>query len=295
MPIGRLYVVRDDDTTIVSRHRLRVAGLGLRTSRCGGWEETVSVRQNVLPAPAFGRAAAVVLPPALSAGALWIAGARPEIVVGAGAAVFLAGAYLMPMLARLRPAAKQDGPKEDGRAADAPFRTLFDRPERHRFAQTLDLAKRITDAWPALSGLIDRRETERALNQALWDIADLLSRQQDVRRIAETLQAQSADGTPLADAVSRELGDQVAKARERLRRLELEVASRMAALETVEAAGRRFVREQRLIQTLRETGQFLNTQVAEPPTDAGAELAERTTAVLEAYRELSQDLHRADD
>jgi hypothetical protein len=286
MPIDHLYVARDDSTTIISRRRITVTGVGTRTSRWGGLEETVSVRQSLLPAVTPGRAAAVVVPPGLTAGALWLAGVGTELVVGAGAAVFLAGAYLTPWLARLRPAAKRDGQQ-----GDQPFRTLFDRPEQQLFEQTLDVARRITETWPELSGLVDHRDAVWALNQALWDMADLLSAHQEVRRIAEALEAQGTGDTPIADAVSHNLAGQLTTARERLRRIDDEMTSRMTALEAAESAGRRFVREIRLIQTLRETAQSLSTEPAEPMTDTGAELAERTTAVIDAYRELSPDFN----
>ena len=92
-----------------------------------------------------------------------------------------------------------------------------------------------------------------------------------------------------SDSYQQGLATQLTTARERLRRLDGEVATRVAALEDVEVAGRRFVREMRLIQTLREAARSLSEQPPEPTEDTGSELAKRTTAVLDAYRELSPE------
>ncbi|XVV09185.1 hypothetical protein ACQP2X_30605 [Actinoplanes sp. CA-131856] len=284
MPIDDLYVARDDTTTIVSRRRFRVGGTRSSTARWGGVEETVSVRQSPLPALTPRGFAAVVVPPGLTVGALWLAGVGAEIVVGAGVAVFLAGAYLNPLLSRLRPAAKRARPP-----ADQPFRTLFDEPERQRFGQALDVARALSATWPELAGLVDRREAVWALNQALWDIADLLAGHQEIRRLAESLDREGAGGGPLTGELSRTLAGQLAEARGRLRRLDDEVTSRIAALETAESAGRGLVREMRLIEAMREAARSLGEQPAAPAVDPGAELAERTTAVIDAYRELSPD------
>jgi hypothetical protein len=140
----------------------------------------------------------------VTATALGLAGIAPELTVGAAVAVFLVGAYLTPLLARFRSGAK---PVRESR--DQPFRTLFDQAERHRFEQVLDAARQITDTWPDLAGLIDRRDAVWALNQALWDLADLLSAHQEVRRIAESLEAQNAQDPPLSDGVSHDLAAQM--------------------------------------------------------------------------------------
>ena len=285
MPIQRLYVARDDNTTIVSLRRLRVTGPGMVVTRWGGIEESVSASQTILPAPSLKQAAAVLLPPGLTATAFWAAGAGSEATIGAGTAVLFVGAYLWPLLQRkLRPADAR--PRNTG---DAPFRTLFDEQERRLFQETLDVAERITDTWPDLEGLIDQRDAEWSLNQALWDLADLLARRQQVRRILASLESQKTEHLRPDSTASAGLAANLTRARTTLQRLENEAAARRASLADAQAAGTRFVHEQRTLKALQESSESLTALPVESTrADIGAELAERTAAVLQAYQELSE-------
>ena len=280
MPIDRLYVARDDTTTIVSRRRIRVAGPGLAVSRWGGVEESVSERQSILPAPSLLRAATVVLPPGAVTAALWLAGTGPDITFLAGAATFFAGAYLIPLVGKRRRAA----PRSEG------FGALFDAPEREQFDQALEVARRVTETWPALSGLIDQRDAQWALNEALWELAVILGRRQDARRIVESLEGHRTDELSPTSELGESLAGQLAKAVAALGRLDADIAARRASIASAEETGRRFVREQELIRKLREASRSLDAQPADAAgVDAASELADRTAAVIEAYRELSED------
>ncbi len=284
MPIDRLYVARDDSTTIISRQRLRVAGPRLAVSRWGGVEESVSERQRILPAPSLLRAASVVLPPGVMTGALWLAGTGLDIAFCAGAATFFAGAYLIPLAQKLR----RTAPRDQGGAA--PFRALFDAQEREQFDETLDVARRVAETWPALSGLIDERDAQWALNEALWDLAVILGRRQDTRRIVESLEGHRTEDLSPTGRLGDSLAGQLSKAVATLGRLDADIAARRASIASAEATGRRFVREQALIQDLRQASRSLDAEPAESTgVDAASELADRTAAVIDAYRELSSD------
>ncbi|MEV6344683.1 hypothetical protein [Actinoplanes sp. NPDC051851] len=312
MPIDRLFIARDAKSTIVSLRRLRVTGEDMTVSRWGGIEARESAAQTVHPAPSGARPAVALLPPVLATGVLWAAGVTPGLAVGAGGVLFFALAYLDPVLrarrqAKTVPRAEQSGTDRDGTdrggieqgGADqggagrggALFRTLFDEPERRRFQDALTVAESVAGTWPALAGLIDERDARWALNQALWDLADVLARHQDIRRILAALEEYADDDLPRAQ---RDVTEQLTTARAALRRLDEQIASREASLAAAERAGRRLDRERRLDETLRESAASIDIQaVGSPGVDTAGELAEQTDAVVQAYRELAAE-HRND-
>jgi len=129
--------------------------------------------------------------------------------------------------------------------------------------------------------LVDVPIAERQLAQALFDLAGALERRQELRELHAELSRH--DGAA-------ELAPRVAKAASVLAELDDEVTRRLAALNAVAMAGEELIRDQEIGALASEADAALDRLTSAGPAigaDAGSELAERTEAVLRAYRELS--------
>jgi hypothetical protein len=132
---------------------------------------------------------------------------------------------------------------------------------------------------PALGALIDVPIAERQLAQALFDLAGALERRQELRELHAELAEH--DG-------AFELAPRMLKATSALAELDDEVIRRLATLKAVAVAGEELIRDQEIDALVREADEALaRLTSAAPAADAGSELAERTEAVLRAYRELT--------
>jgi hypothetical protein len=157
---------------------------------------------------------------------------------------------------------------------------LVEDQDRKAFSDAIDLCQRTAETWPALEGLIDVPLAERQLAQALFDIAGVLERRQVVRDLQVEL-AEHADAS--------ELAPRRAKAATALAALDNELTRRLATLNAVAVAGEDLIRDERIGALGREADEVLarlSDAGAPALSDAGSELAERTEAVLQAYREL---------
>ncbi|GGK88217.1 hypothetical protein [Mangrovihabitans endophyticus] len=167
---------------------------------------------------------------------------------------------------------------------------LWASAERAAFARVMDVARRIRRTWPDLAGMIDPQVADHDLTRALDELAALLARRQEIRRLrAELADAARADLPPGSSAMIA-----LAERRDRVEQLWQETgvtANRMlSAVDAAALAGESWIREQRLRQTTRDADLMLSritAGIAQPAAESGAELAERTAAVVAAYRELA--------
>ena len=151
-------------------------------------------------------------------------------------------------------------------------------------------AGRVRRSWPALAGLVDRDDAERALSRSLAELAALMCRRQQIRRLRGELATVDHREVPADSAAMLALTAQ----RQRVDQLWRETgatANRMLrALDQAALAGENLIREQRLAATVR-AAELTLAGVAAPgasaAVEAGPELAEHTAAVIAAYRELS--------
>jgi hypothetical protein len=284
---SRLYVARDEKVTVVTRSRMRMAGGQLVSRPWRALVETTTRTLDPQPRRSAADAAMVVLPP-VAAAVVTTAFAPIEAGFAAGGVVFFAMAYLAPALRRRR-AAK--GPRTTG----ADIRLLSAPKERAAFARAVDTADRISETWPSLGSLVNVPEAEAMLADALWEIAGVLTRRQDLNTVLAELSRPDFAGAPPGDETARELRAHLTATKAALSDLEIELARREASLRRAEEAGRAFIREQEMRRAIRAAEESLRAvqrpelQPATPP-DAGAELAEQTQSVLAAYRELTADL-----
>lgn len=166
-------------------------------------------------------------------------------------------------------------------------RVLRTPEERAAYGRAVAVARRIRRTWPALPGMIDPVTADRTLTHALDDLASLLVRRQEIRRLRAGL-----DGVRLADVpADSPAAVALAEQRERTEQLWLATADQanriLRSIEETALAGENFVREQRIGATARQAGLVLARLTAgPPPAEAAPELADRTAVVLDAYREL---------
>jgi hypothetical protein len=291
-----LYVAKDRNRTVISRTGLRVAD-GRRVRRAWGAlaEERVPGHQ-VRTDPRPPMVALVGLPPivVVLAGLYYMG---PYVAFVGGALVLLLAVLIVPRLVRRRPLRVPAG---EGVELTSPAeRTAFDR--------SLDTADRVASTWPALDGLIDRPEAEAQLSDALWEIAGVLARRQELRAVlAQLTRPDFATAAPDGETAAK-LQAQIRATKEALSAVEIDLAGREASLRHAEEAGRTFIRERDMLEAIRAAERSLGAassgpalssasaasaaSAAEPARDPAADLAEHTHLVLAAYRELTTTLH----
>lgn len=275
---SELHVGADAEKTVVSAYPLRTRTGRARRRRTGSLIEF----QPALPS---GRSREVrvtflarVSLPLLFAGALLFATGIPGWL--------LAGAILgaVGVVGRL----------DHRRAQRAVFalpeeaRVLRTREERAAFDRAVATARRVRHTWPGLPGMIDPGSADRALTQALDDLATVLVRRQEIRRLRAGLDGVRQEDVPDRSRAVRALAEQ----RDRAERLWLETGEQanriLRAIDDAALAGESFLQEQRIGATARQAELALaRLGAGAPPADAAPDLADRTAAVLSAYRELT--------
>jgi hypothetical protein len=278
--VPRIHVARDLNATVVSRRRLRMAGGRPVRRRWKALVETTADTGEQQPRDAVIGTAMVAGPPILT-GALTAAFAPLEIGIVVGGVVFFAMSYVGPLLRRRL--AKR-GPRAGGEA----YR-LTTISERAAFDRVLATADRITESWPGLGPLVDVFDAEAMLADALWEIARVLARRQEVSAVLAELSRPDFMAADPLDETARELGVHRRAARAAISQVEVELVQREANLRRVEQAGRRLSRELEMRRAIRTAEESLRTSPDPGATglDPAAELAEQTQSVLAAYRELT--------
>lgn len=173
---------------------------------------------------------------------------------------------------------------------DEDSHVLWAREERLAFERALGVSRRIRRTWPALSDMIDPAEADRTLTRALDQLAALMARRQQIRRLRDELADAGRTDLPAESPARQALAAQ----RERVEALWRETgqaANRMlAGINAAALAGESVLREQRISRAAQDAELAIAQLAAAPPgpaTEAGPELAERTAAVVTAYRELA--------
>lgn len=166
---------------------------------------------------------------------------------------------------------------------------LYAPEEREAFQRALAVSHRVRRTWPALEHMINPVEADQSLANALVDLAALMVRRQEIRGLrADLSDVGVRDLPPGSPAV-------LALDAQRARLDELWSASGAAAnhilssINTLALAGESLIREQRIGHTAQAAERAITRLLTGParPDSAGPELAERTTAVITAYRELA--------
>lgn len=276
---GELHIGIDTEKVVVSAYPLKMRSGRARRSRTG------SVTR-VRPVPPSGRGREVrlafvarcALPLIFVAGVLYASG-LPWWLPAAAAA----GAIGLIWRRQARAA-------EPGLVAvpgDAGSRVLWATPERVAFDRAVVVSGRIRRTWPSLPDMIDPVAADRALTRSLDDLAGIMARRQEIRRLRAELQEVRALDVPDRSPAVLALAEQ----RARVEQLWLETAGQanriLRSLDAAARSGETFLRERRIGEAARSAEQVLATlAVGVPSTETGPELAARTEAVIDAYREL---------
>ena len=281
---SRIYVARDVNATVVSRQRLRMAGGRTVRRRWKALTELSPDTVDQQPRDAVVGTVMVAGPPILT-GALAAAFAPIEIGIVAGGVVFFAMSYVGPLIRRRL---TKKGPRTTGGEA---YR-LTTISERAAFDRVLATADRITETWPGLGSLVDVFDAEAMLADALWEIARVLARRQEVSGVLAELSRPDFMVAEPGDETARELRVHRRAARVAMAQVEAELLQREANLRRVEQAGRRLSRELEMRRAIRTAEESLRTSQSVEAAglkfvDPAAELAEQTQSVLAAYRELT--------
>jgi hypothetical protein len=277
-----LHIGVDAEKVVVSPYRLKMrTGRAVRT-------RTGSVTE-VVPAPPTGRTredrtrfasqlalVLLVLCAVLTAlGIPWWAAAAGSVA-------------LVGFVAAEQARAARAGVLAVPRSEDA--EVLWAREERIAYERAVAVSRRIRRTWPGLRDMIDPADADRALTRALDQLATLLARREQIRRLREEL-AQAGRAELPADSPARQA---LSAQRERVEALWRETgiaANRMlAGINTTALAGEGLLRELRVGRAVREAELAISQLAAAAPAagaEAGPELAERTAAVVAAYRELA--------
>ncbi|GIF20864.1 hypothetical protein BJ973_001229 [Actinoplanes tereljensis] len=271
-----LYVAHDDKLVIVSRLPLKVIGGRGLSFRWGSVLEVTPAERPAGPSPLAGVLYGLGFMFGL-VGVLGVSGGAPW-----GGLLVLAGVATAgwPALHRWR---QRPGVVSAPRLSSdrEQHHVLVKKRDRKAFSDAIDVCQRASETWPSLGALIDVPRAERQLAQALFDLAGALERRQELRELHAELTEH--DG-------AFELAAQTTRATVALSELDDEVTTRLAALEAVAVAGEELIRNQQITELAREADETLARLTSTGPaieTDAGSELAERTEAVLRAYRELT--------
>ena len=167
---------------------------------------------------------------------------------------------------------------------------LHARPERTAYERAVVTARRVRRTWPELTHMIEAADADRSLTRALDDLAAIMARRQEIRRLRAELGAvDQRDLAPDSPAVLA-----LAAQRERATVLwrETGVAANriLAGIHAAALAGENLIRERRAGDTARDAELAitrLSAAGAGRSFAAGPDLAERTATVVAAYRELA--------
>ncbi|GAA2867758.1 hypothetical protein Acy02nite_09780 [Actinoplanes cyaneus] len=169
---------------------------------------------------------------------------------------------------------------------DPQSRVLWTEPERDAFARALASSHRVRKTWPALGGMVDPRLADHSLTRALDELATLLARRQELRRVRAGLESTHDADIP-ADSPARLAADTQWERADELWQETGAAANRiLRAVDAAARAGESFIREQQVAATARHAERALARVGGAPIAESGPELADRTRAVITAYREL---------
>lgn len=278
---GNLHIGIDAEKIVVARRPLTMRAGRARRHTAGSVTE-------VVPVPASGRtradrtrfAARLALP-------LLVLGAVPGALGAPWWSGPAAALLLVALVAREQARAARTGVLAVP-AGDAAH-VLVAREERAAYERAVVVSRRVRRTWPALGDLVDPADADRTLARALEELAALMARRQEIRRLRAELREARPGPVPADSPAVQALAAQRNRV-EHLWRATAEQANRMlASIDAAALAGESLIREQRLRQTAREAERAI-TRLAlagpAPVIEAGPELAERTAAVVAAYREL---------
>jgi hypothetical protein len=177
-----------------------------------------------------------------------------------------------------------------GRSRDD-YRMLNADPDRDAMRRAAAATVLALEYWPLLRAHVALADPGPALAVALWDLAGVLVERGRVRDSWTRLSAVGR-GVPADSPMRAEVAERTDRARARTERLDGAVTTRLQHLSRLADETESFVRRQRALaearEALRSADYLLDTgDATHRPPDTAADLADHTSAVLAAYRELT--------
>jgi hypothetical protein len=284
---SRLYVARNASVTVVARRRPWLAGS--RTVRRRFYGTLVEKAPPVQGARWSAREAAIVLAPPIAVLLLTTAAS------GSALGGFLLGGAVFFLLAYLGPMQRERQSRRIGTRPSPDRRVLSQSTGREVFDRALQSADRVSETWPSLAELVRVADAEAMLSEALWELAGVLAKAEEVHTVLVELSRPEFAQRSRSDETAREVEEHRRATRAALVALNEEIARRVGGIERAEAAGWSFIREKEMRRAIHAAEESLRSVRPEDTgvvagaarADAGAELAEHTQSVVEAYRELT--------
>jgi hypothetical protein len=172
-------------------------------------------------------------------------------------------------------------------------RVLYHADDTDAFTSAQQAGKRVVQAWPWITAMVGVADPGPVLARSLWTLSEVLVSRGALREQRDELVQIRVDLATDSEA-SREVDDRVAQLETALSALDAEVEARLDAFTALSERCQRYVREERAIVRAREAvlraDQALGDTLApgHGAPEPGHELADRTAAVLDAYRELTR-------
>ncbi|AEV86259.1 hypothetical protein ACWT_5241 [Actinoplanes sp. SE50] len=170
------------------------------------------------------------------------------------------------------------------------YRFVVHQGDRAALHRSIEAAVRTLRRWPILSGHVGLADPSPRLARTLWDLSGLLIERDRVRRTRDRL-TDVDPAVPPDTPLRAELADRAAQARLRLRHLGVQARDQLTHLTRLAAETDAFVRHEQASAAaraaLRASDYLLSPAAPAPPDDEALDLADHTSAVLRAYRELT--------
>ncbi|MBG0565746.1 hypothetical protein [Actinoplanes aureus] len=275
-----LHIGSDTEKVVVSAYPLKARSGRLRRTRTGTLVEAV-------PRPPSGRrreervtyAARLAIPLILLSALLSAFGASWWLAA-AGSAT------LITLVWRRQARAAQRAALAVPR--DPESRVLWAASERTAFEGAVAASHRVRATWPALADMIDPVLADRSLTRALDELAEVLVRRQELRRVRAELAAVRDADIPADSPARSAAGSQAERADQLWRETEAAASRILRSIDVAARAGESFIRERQVAATARYAERTLARVTGAPAVaESGPDLADRTEAVIAAYRDLA--------
>jgi hypothetical protein len=172
-------------------------------------------------------------------------------------------------------------------------RVLRHADDTSAFTTARQAAGRVIEAWPRIGAMVGVADPGPVLARSLWTLSDVLVSRGALRDQRDELEQIRTD-LPTDTEVSREVDGRVTQLDTALAAFDTQVQLRLAAFTDLSERCERYVREERAVTRAREAVLRADQALGDTPAPAdgalepGHDLADRTSAVLDAYHELTR-------
>jgi hypothetical protein len=167
---------------------------------------------------------------------------------------------------------------------------LTSREDRDDLRRAADAAVLVQHEWPSVRNCLGLDDPGPTLADALWDLAGVLAERATVQTAVVEF-AWIQPQLPQDSSIGKDMAETARKAAAKLDQLDQRVTARLVDLSRLADETEAFVHQQTMIEHARSVirnADFLENIDDASTADNTKDLAEQTSAVLAAYRELTQ-------